>query len=195
MGRTPSLTLTVIVTASTSSVKLSRALRDSELQHFLPPSKSPFFTQVINRSCLKEDRGVRFGLSRTTSFNECDLGFLGGGVRSDKGICGVGSWGGGGCSGNGWSADGDSNHGNNRIEPYYQEMIKANPVNALILSNYARFMREVLVSFWSQQPIHFPRFCDNQRTKRIFFSFNYRKLFRGRQTANLGEKLYQLKLF
>lgn len=141
VARTRSLTLT----ASPSSVKPSRALSDSELQDFSLAPKSPF-TQVKSRYHFEEERGVGFGLSRTASFDECDLGFWGGGAGSGGGIGGGGS-GGGGVSGGGWSADGNPDQVNDRTDVYYQEMTKANPGNSLILSNYARFLKEVLVSF------------------------------------------------
>ncbi|XP_010254425.1 PREDICTED: uncharacterized protein LOC104595401 [Nelumbo nucifera] len=72
---------------------------------------------------------------------------VGGGVGSDDGrICGGGGGGGGGSNGGdgeGGSGFSDSNHGNDRTDVYYQKMIEANPGNALLLGNYARFLKEV----------------------------------------------------
>ncbi|XP_038896675.1 uncharacterized protein LOC120084935 isoform X2 [Benincasa hispida] len=55
---------------------------------------------------------------------------------------GVGSGGGGGEN---WFGDsnGDSGRGSGSMDEYYQKMIEAYPGDALILSNYARFLKEV----------------------------------------------------
>ncbi|XP_028072837.1 glycine-rich protein 2-like [Camellia sinensis] len=62
----------------------------------------------------------------------------GGGGRGRRG--GRGS---GGGDGDGSSGYWDSNHGNNITEEYYQKMIDAYPGDALLLSNYAKFLKEV----------------------------------------------------
>lgn len=50
----------------------------------------------------------------------------------------------GGSVGGGASESWDANHGNNDgTDIYYQRMIEANPGNALLLGNYARFLKEV----------------------------------------------------
>ncbi|KAE8678782.1 equilibrative nucleotide transporter 8-like [Hibiscus syriacus] len=59
--------------------------------------------------------------------------------------CGIGSGGDGGGSDtddNEWSSW-DSNNRNDGTELYYQKMIEANPGNSLLLSNYAKFLKEV----------------------------------------------------
>lgn len=56
--------------------------------------------------------------------------------------------GGGGCV-HVKSGYGDSNNGNGGMDSYYQMMIKANPGNALLLGNYARFLKEVSACFYS----------------------------------------------
>lgn len=38
----------------------------------------------------------------------------------------------------------DSNHGVDEAHAYYQKMIEANPGNALLLGNYAKFLKEVI---------------------------------------------------
>ncbi|KAJ4953825.1 hypothetical protein NE237_030657 [Protea cynaroides] len=66
----------------------------------------------------------------------------GGGLGEDGGkICGGGR--GGSHGGDGGFGFSDSNHGDDRTDVYYQTMIKANPSNALLLGNYARFLKEV----------------------------------------------------
>ncbi|KAG6665364.1 uncharacterized protein LOC122301123 [Carya illinoinensis] len=72
----------------------------------------------------------------------------GGGVGSDGGrICGGGGRrgsNGGDGSDDGWSGSFESNnHGSENTDVYYQKMIEANPGNALLLGNYAKFLKEV----------------------------------------------------
>ncbi|KAI3446913.1 hypothetical protein Pfo_003578 [Paulownia fortunei] len=60
---------------------------------------------------------------------------------------GDGSGGGTGCLGGGDGYDGgygywDANHGSGSMDVYYQKMIEANPGNPMVLSNYARFLKE-----------------------------------------------------
>ena len=101
--------------------------------------------------------GVRCG-ARTASFGVdegCEVVadgrrlsvLVGGGVGGGGGrICGGGSGGGGGGSdggGDGSSGFWDSNNGNRSTDLYYQKMIEANPGNPLLLSNYAKFLKDV----------------------------------------------------
>ncbi|KAK9280260.1 hypothetical protein L1049_013948 [Liquidambar formosana] len=62
-------------------------------------------------------------------------------------VDGGGGGGGGGGSGggdeNGGSGCWDSDHENESMDGYYQKMIRAYPGSALILGNYARFLKEV----------------------------------------------------
>ncbi|KAL4325537.1 hypothetical protein GQ457_11G017690 [Hibiscus cannabinus] len=62
--------------------------------------------------------------------------------------CGIGGGDGGGSDtgDNDWSSW-DSNNGNDGTNLYYQKMIEANPGNSLLLSNYARFLKEVRQDF------------------------------------------------
>ncbi|XP_042478579.1 uncharacterized protein LOC122059679 [Macadamia integrifolia] len=66
----------------------------------------------------------------------CEVGGDGDGGGGGKG----GSHGRDGNDGSGFSG---SNHGNDRTDVYYQKMIEANPGDALLLGNYARFLKEV----------------------------------------------------
>lgn len=52
----------------------------------------------------------------------------------------------GGCdgSGGGWDFSEGSNHGRDKTDAYYQNMIEANPGDALLLGNYAKFLKEVI---------------------------------------------------
>ncbi|KAL3528871.1 hypothetical protein ACH5RR_008193 [Cinchona calisaya] len=69
-------------------------------------------------------------------------GVFGGGGR----ICGGGGGGSDGGDGYGFGSDSnDSNswHGHDSTDAYYQKMIESNPGNALLLANYAKFLKEV----------------------------------------------------
>ncbi|KAG6426035.1 hypothetical protein SASPL_110248 [Salvia splendens] len=56
---------------------------------------------------------------------------------------GVGGCGGGGVCGGGRGSDEGSGPGRESTDVYYEMMIQANPGNALLLANYARFLKEV----------------------------------------------------
>uniref|UniRef100_A0A6N2KP08 Uncharacterized protein n=1 Tax=Salix viminalis TaxID=40686 RepID=A0A6N2KP08_SALVM len=63
---------------------------------------------------------------------------------------GGGKFYGGGGSGfgdDGGSGFGESNKGIESTDVYYQKMIEANPGNPLLLSNYAKFLKEVRADF------------------------------------------------
>ncbi|KAJ4718393.1 Tetratricopeptide repeat protein [Melia azedarach] len=49
--------------------------------------------------------------------------------------------------GGGLGSNGNNNHGSNSTDAYYQKMIEANPENALLLGNYAKFLKEVRGDF------------------------------------------------
>ncbi|KAL7259770.1 hypothetical protein ACSBR1_005609 [Camellia fascicularis] len=121
-------------------------------------------------------------------------GYGGGGSLTGGG----GGRGGGGGGGGGGSGDGDgdgssgnwdSNHGNNSTEEYYQKMIDAYPGDALLLSNYAKFLKEVYIHYssislfvWNEswfcerkkKIVNFWKywFLKNTRIKETTFSFN-----------------------
>lgn len=63
---------------------------------------------------------------------------MGSGMGSNGGrICGGGH-------GSGWDFSDEDNHGRDRTDAYYKNMIQANPDNALLLGNYAKFLKEVI---------------------------------------------------
>lgn len=45
--------------------------------------------------------------------------------------------------GRGWDFSEGNNHGSDRMDDYYQNMIEANPNDPLLLGNYAKFLKEV----------------------------------------------------
>lgn len=65
--------------------------------------------------------------------------------EEEEHVGGGGGWrlSGGGSGGSGFR---DSNGGSEIMEMYYQEMIAADPGNSMVLSNYARFLKEVI--YW-----------------------------------------------
>ncbi|CAL5394264.1 unnamed protein product [Camellia sinensis] len=73
----------------------------------------------------------------------------GGGGRGGRGGGGGGGGGSGGADRDGSSGYWDSNHGNNITEEYYQKMINAYPGDALLLSNYAKFLKEIADSYFT----------------------------------------------
>ncbi|RZB98059.1 hypothetical protein D0Y65_021199 [Glycine soja] len=90
---------------------------------------------------------------------------MGGGMGSDGGwICG-------GCNGSGrgsggghgkrWGFHEGNDHGRDRTEAYYQNMIEANPSDALLLGNYAKFLKEVIIC--SLVMFYFSKYCEKQK--------------------------------
>lgn len=92
----------------------------------------------ITEGCFVVDDGTK-DMSSATQFSGDGSGSGKGGAIGGGGG-GGGSDGGDGDGGFGFS---DSNHGNNSTDAYYQKMICADPGNALLLANYARFLKEV----------------------------------------------------
>ncbi|KAJ7956709.1 Tetratricopeptide repeat protein [Quillaja saponaria] len=160
--RTRSITLS----ASSSSVssfddsmrKMTRTLSETDLRDLSVPKKKPFNKILSGLSVAEEEDGfhnhvrsasVDLGLFSSSGLDEgCEVG-----VR-DKGLLSVLVGGGtnGGRGGSNGGNDGnsgfwDSNHGNDNTDVYYQKMIEANPGNSLLLSNYAKFLKEVRADF------------------------------------------------
>ena len=85
--------------------------------------------------------------SRSESLGSLDrVLLLGSGLDQEScvgGGGGGGSWIGGGGGSDPGDGCWDSNHSHESTEGYYRMMIEANPGNALVLSNYARFLKEV----------------------------------------------------
>lgn len=117
----------------------------------IPMSSSSFSTQRLFSSSglgekLMDDEA--FGVGKKESV-----------LQTLTGSGGVGSNGGKICGGGGGSKESDggdqsgffennnnnnnNHHGINNTDAYYQKMIQADPSNALLLSNYAKFLKEV----------------------------------------------------
>ncbi|KAF8406934.1 hypothetical protein HHK36_006055 [Tetracentron sinense] len=143
-----------------STKKMTRTLSDSDLRELSVPKKKkqPFTESRIGISPVSVEEGEQEGdfSLRSSSLNRLfsssgldesvegiEEGCVGGDAGSDGGrICGGGGGSNGG-NGNGDSGFSDSNHGNDRTDVYFQKMIEANPENALLLGNYAKFLKEV----------------------------------------------------
>ena len=91
-----------------------------------------------------------------------------------------GGWICGGCNGSGrgsdgghgrrWGFDEGNDHGRDRTDAYYQNMIEANPSDALLLGNYAKFLKEVIICFL----VMFYFFIDCEKQKMILNYLPYR---------------------
>ncbi|KAK9268653.1 hypothetical protein L1049_000410 [Liquidambar formosana] len=169
VSRRRSITLTLsspnsVLSGDESMKKMTRALSETNLNELpipkrKPPTKKTTFS-VPSGEIVVEKRGVAPS-SRSETLDRlfsssglvegCEVGgyvekgkvsvAVGGGIgRGGGSNCGGGSD--GGDDGGRWGYW-DSNNGNDSTDAYYQNMIVANPGNALLLGNYARFLKEV----------------------------------------------------
>lgn len=165
--RTRSITLTSPSASSLSSVddsskkKITRALSETDLRDLSVPKKKPIAANLNGLSLVEEQEVDSYSsaasLNRLFSSSGLDEGcavtvngadmmtqFVGGGAGSGGGgICGGGGGRGGSDGGDGGGDFEYSNRGINSTDVYYQKMIEANPGNPLLLSNYAKFLKEV----------------------------------------------------
>ncbi|KAA3486066.1 Tetratricopeptide-like helical [Gossypium australe] len=127
-----------------SSRRMTRAVSETDLRELVVPKMREVKRNngILNTIFVEEEEEVEreeagFQWRRTASLaveEECEIGGADGGGRSDS------------RDDNEWSSW-DSNNGNDGTELYYQKMIEANPGNSLLLSNYARFLKEVRGDF------------------------------------------------
>ncbi|KAF5749615.1 PsbD mRNA maturation factor Nac2 chloroplastic [Tripterygium wilfordii] len=116
--------------------KMTRALSASDLRELAVAKKRPF-GRTLNGISLEEEEVEEETSTSSLWSEECEVG---GGIGGGGGKI----FGGGG----GGSDGGDSsNNGNDSIDAYYQRMIEINPGNALLLGNYARFLKEIRGNF------------------------------------------------
>lgn len=154
-----------------SARKMTRAASEADLRDFsLTPKRKPFKMPLNGFEEREEDEEMGMAFSsefrRTVSLGLPEVEGCEIGLRENKGLLGVlveGGVGGGGgkiCGGNGGGGgrsdggdDGSSefwdsnNNGSGNTEIYYQKMIDTYPGNPMILSNYARFLKEVRGDF------------------------------------------------
>ncbi|XP_058728906.1 uncharacterized protein LOC131601163 [Vicia villosa] len=72
-----------------------------------------------------------------------------GGMKNNGG-CKGGGRGSDGGNGKGWNLNEENNHGRDKIDFYYQNMIETHPCDALLLANYAKFLKEVCGDYYSK---------------------------------------------
>ncbi|CAJ1955065.1 unnamed protein product [Sphenostylis stenocarpa] len=110
-------------------MKESGEVEETKQKVFKKKGKPPSVRELFSSSGLdehEEDDGTGKRDSRLQT------SVMGGGMGSGGGrICG-------GCNGSGRGS-----HGRDWTDAYYQNMIEANPNNALLLGNYAKFLKEV----------------------------------------------------
>lgn len=139
-------TLTASSSPCDSLKSMTRTLSETDLRS-LPLPKKKATSNVFNGLALEEKEDE----SETASFDggwlgkeACEIGVLvGGGIYGGGGnMCGGGGGSDGGDGDGRWGSWDPNNHGNNSTDLYYQKMIQADPRNPLLLSNYARFLKE-----------------------------------------------------
>ncbi|KAB5551924.1 hypothetical protein DKX38_009235 [Salix brachista] len=165
-----SISLTASSSSSFSSIssqdhdsikRMTRAFSETDLRDLSVPKRKPN-NRILNGISVDEEveeveKKVSF-LESGWFFEGCEVGVKG---ESDSGmlevmVTGGGSYSGGGKfyggGGSGFGDDGgsgfgESNKGIESTDVYYQKMIEANPGNPLLLSNYAKFLKEVRADF------------------------------------------------
>ncbi|CAM8914574.1 hypothetical protein QQ045_031967 [Rhodiola kirilowii] len=129
------------MTNSESARKMARALSDTNLKEMSSSVVRKASTSRVQAVC-EEEEDVSMTLNRLFSSS---------GLMEDEDGCGVGNGGGRmNCGGGGSDGDDygteknwDPDHGSDATDAYYQSMILANPGNSLLLSNYAKYLKEV----------------------------------------------------
>lgn len=156
--------------------KIPRAFSETDLISAIEKKTSDKLL-FLSHSGLNLQEGFETGIQNDESLTELMMGG-GGGGGGGKISCGGGG-------GNDENEDGSENgedwddHGRNGdIDVYYKKLIKANPENPLLLSNYARFLKEVIPIHQNAQIIlHLPLFLEKQSSsylikgKKMTFSF------------------------
>ena len=114
-----------------------------------------------------ERHGVEDGLAATLSMGSGFRG-NGGGIFDGGGSgYGEGSNGGDGHRHGGGGGAYELNHGHESTDLYYQKMIEANPGNALLLGDYAKFLKEVSVK------TIFGKFKEIPQLQLFYFTFYF----------------------
>ncbi|XP_044472112.1 uncharacterized protein LOC123200794 [Mangifera indica] len=135
---------------------MTRALTETDLRSSTEPplpkkrlsEKFTTGTAVVDEDEI-DTASLDFSLFSNSGLasEECEAGVMvGGGAYSGGGkMYGSGRGGSdGGCGDGRWESN---NNGNDKTDIYYQKMIEANPGNTLLLSNYARYLKEVREDF------------------------------------------------
>ncbi|PRQ46359.1 putative tetratricopeptide-like helical domain-containing protein [Rosa chinensis] len=131
-------------------ITLTRARSDADLggSHQRRP---PFANTLNGFEEIGEEAGYGGGgVRRTMSLGLAEVEGCEMGTRENigllSGLVGGGDGGGKICGGNGGGSDGggESDRGSATAETHYRNMIEADPGNPLLLSNYAKFLKEVV---------------------------------------------------
>lgn len=156
------------------SIKINERYEGKDPQQKTFMKAKPSILELF--SSLDLDKGVldheECGAGKKDSWLQTSV--MGAGMGSDGGwICG-------GCNGSGrgsdgghgrrWGFDEGNDHGRDRTDAYYQNMIEANPSDALLLGNYAKFLKEVIICFL----VMFYFFIDCEKQKMILNYLPYR---------------------
>ncbi|XP_014501402.1 uncharacterized protein LOC106762165 isoform X1 [Vigna radiata var. radiata] len=106
-----------------NKMKESEEMEETKQKFFRKSGTPPSVRELFSSSGLDEHEEGGLGLQTSV---------MGGGMGSGGGrICG------------GFNGSGRGSHGRDWTDAYYQNMIEANPNNALLLGNYAKFLKEV----------------------------------------------------
>ncbi|KAF3453711.1 hypothetical protein FNV43_RR04152 [Rhamnella rubrinervis] len=157
-----------------STKKMTRALSETDLRDLSVPKAKPFNKLLngieISVAEVEEEKEMGLSCARMASLDAglglfsssglddgCEVGtrhnrlvpLVGGGVGGGgRKICGGAGRDGESDGGDDGSSEfWDSNHGSDSTDVYYQKMIEANPGNPLLLSNYAKFLKDVRGDF------------------------------------------------
>lgn len=107
-----------------NKMKESEEMEETKQKFFRKSGTPPSVRELFSSSGLDEHEEGGLGLQTSV---------MGGGMGSGGGrICG------------GFNGSGRGSHGRDWTDAYYQNMIEANPNNALLLGNYAKFLKEVI---------------------------------------------------
>lgn len=139
-----------------ASFKMTRAVSDSDLRDLSVVPKRKLFsnkTGVSENGFSVEEEEEREAGSESMSESLDRVLQLGSGLDGGGGGgCWIGGGGdggaGGGSGGEGYEEDGGDNKkrgSGTSTDVYYEKMIEANPGNPLVLGNYARYLKEVLI--------------------------------------------------
>ncbi|XP_010050023.2 E3 ubiquitin-protein ligase ARIH1 [Eucalyptus grandis] len=151
LAASSSFSLSLSPVEDAAGKRVARARSETNLQDVpvpvpVPRRKQPVAGLLLDGFALEEDMGELGFDGVEGQIPVADAGFLSVPVGGDVG----GGGGGGGkiCDGGGSGGYGsDGGDGKEGTDSYYKRMIEADPGNALVLGNYARFLKEVRGDF------------------------------------------------
>ncbi|KAJ0524607.1 hypothetical protein HanHA300_Chr09g0302411 [Helianthus annuus] len=131
-----------------SPKNITRASSEDDL---VTLSRSSHRNSLNNASCLISSVVAVEECVKSDEIENSDLMFLSSGLDVDEVMVvvdGVGGGGGGGriCGGGGGGNEGCDNGGDG-MDGFYRSMIEANPSSSLVLGNYAKYLKEVVIHY------------------------------------------------